>query len=149
MHKRPLVGIMANPSLPPESEVALGRYEYAPCPMDELPMPSHIFMHHFRSTKPLQDHPLLQWAPRLPHKLETSLYFSSDVLAVGWGVQILEGPNWGLIWTILTAATLLSGLIAALSAVILHDKATGVAIGAWLTTIQAMALAAVFFQVNS
>ena len=149
MHNRPLVGIMATPSLPPESEVARGHYDYKPCPMDELPMPSHIFMHHFRSNNPLQDHPRLQWAPRLPQKLETSLYFSNDVLAVGWGVQILEGPNWGLIWIVLTIATLLSGLIAVFCAFLVHDKATGVAIGAWLTAIQAMALAAAFYQLTS
>ena len=140
---------MANPSLPPESEVALGRYYYAPCPMDEVPMPSHIFMHHFLSNNPLQDHPRLQWAPRLPQKLETSLYFSNDILAIGWGVQILEGPNWGLIWIILTITTSLSGLVAALYAFFVHYRATGVAIGAWLSAIQAMALAAAFYQLIS
>lgn len=41
------------------------------------------------------------WLRRLPKKLKTELVYSTDPLPVGWGVQIIEGPNIFLINCIL------------------------------------------------
>jgi hypothetical protein len=106
-------------------------------------MPSHIFMHYFLTSQ--DEQPETLWGPRLPQKLGASLLFSKDPLPIGWGIQVIEGPNWGLFWSIQAISTALSGVVAGIYAACTKDRATAVAIGAWMVAVQTMAMAAIFF----
>ena len=136
------VGVMACPSVPPPEEVQARRYVYYPCPIEEPPMGSDAFVHYLQA--PEADHAEeFFWGTRFPTKLNESFLVRPSV---GWGIQILEGPNWALFWTAMAFFTLASGLVAGLFAWLAGDTATAVAIGLWLTTFQAMVMTAVFFR---
>jgi hypothetical protein len=135
--------VMSKPSMPPHEEVNK-TYLYDPAPMDEPPMPPNIFMHYF--TKNTAAHNELLWCKRFPQKLGDSLICSPNKLAVGWGVEIEESPNFVLFSAGMVFALLLSGLAAGLSGYYMEDKATGVAVGAWLTAVQTMMAATLFFK---
>lgn len=130
-------------SIPPLTEVNK-TYLYDPIPMDEPVMPPDTFMHHL--TKITEAHNEFIWCQRFPQKLGDSLICSPNKLAVGWGVEIAEGPNFLLFSAGMVIALLLSGLVAGLSGFYMKDKATGVAIGAWLTALQTMVAATLFFK---
>lgn len=140
----PIAGTLLAPSIPPKEEVDNGRYEYHPCPIDEPPMTSNWFMHHFDFIDDSK-HPMEIWGPRLPKKLHISLSASTGQLAKGWGIRIEEGPNWALISILMFSFVLISGLVAWAYAAKTHDNQTAVAIGSWLTTVQTMALTTFFF----
>ena len=128
--------------MPPEDEVRQRKYVYVPCPMEESPMESAPFVHYLLA--PETDHTEeLFWALRFPRKLSESFRLRPDI---GWGVEILEGPNWALFWTAMTLFTLLSGLAAGIYAWLKDDNPTGVALGIWLATVQTMILTSVFFR---
>ena len=141
---RPLVGTMANPSVPPEIEVREGRYHYIPCPIDEPPMPSNVFMHYFTSAANVHNTNL--WGSRLPQKLGASLFFSNEPLSTGWGILIVEGPNWFLFWTAMIICLVVNGLLIGLYSRFRNDNPSGVAIGSYLLSIQAMGLTAMFYK---
>lgn len=104
-------------------------------------MPSEAFLHYLEA--PEVDHADDYFrAPGLPSKINESFLVRPTI---GWGVEILEGPNWARFWTVMAFATLISGLAAGLFAWLVHDRATAVAIGAWLTALQAMVMTAMFF----
>ena len=135
-------GVLKRPSIPPPAEVETKRYEYEPCPIDEPPMDSDVFMHYL-SAPDTEHTEELFWTLRFPRRINESFLQNPGV---GWGIQILEGPNWPLFWTFTTICTLLSGLIAGLFAWLKRDTASGVAIGAWLTAVQTMIVTTVFFR---
>ncbi|KAF2179460.1 hypothetical protein K469DRAFT_445033, partial [Zopfia rhizophila CBS 207.26] len=132
------------PSIPPKEQVDNGQYEYRPCPIDAPPMTSNWFMHHFDFIDDPR-HPEEIWGPRLPKKLGISLAASTELLAQGWGIRIEEGPNWALLSILMFLFILISGIVAGAYAVKTHDNQAAVAIGTWLTTVQAMGMAALFF----
>jgi len=140
----PIAGTLLAPSIPPKKYVDEGKYLYHPCPIDEPPMTSNWFMHYFNFIDGSKHHSNI-WGTRLPKKLYESLANSPEPLANGWGIKIVEGPNWALLSIFMFSFILISGLVAGTYAGITHDNQTGVAIGAWLTTIQAMGLTAIFF----
>lgn len=127
------------PCIPPEREVKAGNYVYLPCPMDEIPIDSNLFMHHFY--RPASQHPDALWGERLPWRLGPSLV----PMAKGWGVHLVERPDWPLFAAIMSLCSLLSGMIAGIYSWKTGDHSTGVAIGAWLTGIQAMGITAMLF----
>ena len=148
MDRRPLVGIVShppNPSIPPADEVKAGRYLYSPVPMDEPPMPTNVFMHYFYSSTP-EKHWDNLWGERFPQKLKTSILFSNDPLVVGWGIQITDGPNWFLLCLLMLLCLLISGIVAGVYAHFAKDNQTGVAIGSWLTAVQALGVALLFLR---
>jgi hypothetical protein len=138
---------MSTPSVPPVEEVQLGRYEYQPIPMDEPPMPSNLFIHYFNKNTTAHNEAI--WSTRFPIKLQESLFYTRKPLTEGWGIEITEGPNWLIFCTVMVIVLVLSGVIAIIYVQFTGDKPTGVAIGAWLTAVQAMAAAAGFFKWTS
>lgn len=140
----PIAGTLLAPSIPPKEHVDNRQYLYRPCPIDEPPMTSDWFMHYFNFIDDSKHRDEI-WGVRLPKKLGISLANSTKPLACGWGIKIEEGPNWTCISIFMFSFVLISGLVAGTYAGLTHDNQTGVAIGAWLTTIQAMGLAALFF----
>ena len=85
------------------------------------------------------------WGPRLPKKTGVSLAHGSEPLAEGWGIQIQERPHWALLTTLMFIFLLLSGLVAGIYSWRTGDHQTGVAIGAWLATVQTMGITTLFF----
>jgi hypothetical protein len=81
------------------------------------------------------------WGPRLPRKLGPSL----TSMAPAWGIHLEERPDWPLFAAVNFISLLASGAIAGIYSWKTKDTPTGVAIGAWLTAVQAMGVTAVFF----
>ena len=96
-------------------------------------------MHHFKA--PASKHPDTIWGPRLPWKLGSEV----KTMEQGWGIHLVEGPDWPLFWALMATILVLTGLIAGLYSWKTGDSQTGVAVGAWLTAVQGMATPAVFF----
>jgi hypothetical protein len=126
------------PSIPPPTEVK-HNYDYDPCPMEIPPMDSRVFFHHFYA--PTSQHPDVFWGNRLPWKVKPLLGPSNH----GWGIYLEESPDWPLFAALMCFLLLLSGVVAGIYAWKMDDAQTGVAIGAWLTSVQAMGITAVFF----
>jgi len=102
-------------------------------------MDSRTFMHYFYL--PASSHPEIMWGPRLPRKLGSSL----GPQAQGWGIQLVERPDWSLFSALMGVLVLLSGAVGGIYAWRTNDHATGVAIGTWLTAVQALLVTATFF----
>lgn len=140
--KRPFVslicGTLEAPSLPPASEVS-HNYNYDPCPIDEPPIDSRTFFHHFYAHA--SQHLDTIWSERLPWKVGSAL----ESKAHGWGIHLEERPDWPLLAALMCVLLLLSGAVAGIYGWMMGDAQTGVAIGAWLTSVQVMGITAVFF----
>ena len=95
-------------------------------------MSSDAFIHYLQA--PEGDHAeAFFWGKRFPTKLNESFLARPNI---GWGIQILEGPNWALFWTSMAFLTFVSGLVAGLYVRLADGKAMAAAIVAWLTAIQ-------------
>lgn len=141
--RRPFISLISGkvdaPSIPSEAEVKAGNYAYIPCPMDEPPMDSRTFLHHFYASA--SKHPDTMWGVRLPWKIGPG----PAPMAPGWGVHLEERPDWTLFAALMFLCLLLSGLVAGIYAWRAKDNPTGIAIGAWLTATQTMGMTAIFF----
>ena len=78
---------------------------------------------------------------RLPRKLGPGL----ATMAQGWGIHLEERPDWPLFFAFMFFFLLLSGFVAGMYSWKTGDHQTGVAIGAWLTSVQTTGMAALFF----
>ena len=134
---------MCEPSLPPPVEVTSKRYKYDPCPFEpgELPMPDHMFFHLFHHPT---GHQSGRWMNRLPKKFRESIFAQTAQNPVGWGIHILESVNYVLVFIIVFAGLIVSGLFAILWASLRQDVQGGFAIGAYIATVQAALMAAYF-----
>lgn len=125
--------------MPGVEDVKAGRYRYAPCPIDEPPMDSRTFLHYFYS--PASIHPDMIWSTRLPWKIGPR----QGLMAQGWGIHLEEQPDWPLFAALMCFFLIINGLVAGIFAWKTGDNSTGVAIGTWLTAVQAMGTTALFF----
>ncbi|CVL07632.1 uncharacterized protein FMAN_14509 [Fusarium mangiferae] len=132
----PIAGTIDSPVIPPKEEVDAGKYVYTPCPIEEIPMYSRTFFHHFYS--PASKHPYAFWGMRLPRKLGPKL----GPMTQGWEIHLEERPDWSLFTLLMFILLLLSGLIAGLYSWRTGDHQSGIAIGTWLTSVQAMGITA-------
>jgi len=107
--------------------------------MELPPMDSRVFFHHFYA--PESQHPDVFWSERLPWKVGPALRPKDD----GWGIHLKESPNWPLFAALMCFLLFLSGAVAGIYSWKMEDAQTGVAIGAWLTSVQVMGITAVFF----
>lgn len=134
---------LCEPGLPPPAEVSSQRYKYDPCPFgpDELPMPDHMFFHLFYSPS---GHNTGKWMGRLPKKLRESMFNNTEQDPTGWGVHILESPDYYVVFMIVFAGLLASGLFAVLWACLRQDIQGGFAVGGYIATVQGALMAAYF-----
>jgi hypothetical protein len=108
------VGILQKPlALPPKTEIDAKRYIYNPCPLeDELPISSDLFLHYLLEC-PSPSAKLI-WLPRIPRKLDTSIFASSTPAGFGWGIHIDEGPDYFSIFLVNLGILVVSGIAALL-----------------------------------
>ena len=135
---------MVRPSVPNSQEAREYNYVFAPIPMDEPPMDPRTFNHYFQ--KPHNADVAETWIKRFPLLQDSSLYYSNEKLAKGWGIEITEDWNWPLLIITSLIGLLVSGAIASTYSVLTRDPQTGVAIGAWLTAAQALFATAVLWR---
>ncbi|MCJ1380772.1 hypothetical protein MMC17_003881 [Xylographa soralifera] len=143
LEERHRVGIMLHPmAVPPKREVDNHNYDYTPCPLKPLPpIPNNVFMHHLNDPGP---HRRPTWLHRLPKKMNHSLLNSSEELVTGWGLHIIEGPNWVAIWTAAFCVTFVSGVVSTLWSVLRNDVSGGFGIGSWLVSASTLGMMAYF-----
>ena len=88
------VGILSRPeetALPPREEIEAKNYEYAPCPLTDLPpMPSNILL-HFLNSPNSRRHINNIWMQRLLKKLSQSIFATGSPVSFGWGIHIVDG----------------------------------------------------------
>ena len=133
-----------DPELPPLSEVHGRRYEYAPLHLTHCQvMPEHLFFHFFYDPIP---HYNDKWMRRFPKKLRHSIFDSTDQLPVGWGIHILESPNYHMISMALFIGLALSGLLAVLWAVLTKDVQGAFSIGGYAVALQTAWMTAMYFK---
>lgn len=119
-----MAGSLDNPSMPPKPEVDAQNWDYDPCRIEELPVDSRTFFHHFYA--PASKHPDNMWSDRLPWKLGTGLAPRDT----GWGIHLEESPDWPLFAAFMFLCLTLSGLIAGIVILKTGDRQTGVSVGA-------------------
>lgn len=139
----PRVAVFPDYSIPPEEEVHQGRYDY-PIPMNNPPVPGNILIHYVLNPDKAHDFPL--WSRQMPQKLGDSIFYSIEPGQEGWGFEIVEGLNWFVFSSGTLVVLLLSGAAAGLYGFFMDDASTGVAIGCWLTAVQALLVAVLFFR---
>lgn len=134
LEERHRVGILLRPNaVPPKAEVVGLHYEYAPCPLDTLPpIPDNVFLHHFANPG---DHRRPIWLHRLPKKVNNSILGSSEELVTGWGVHIIEGPNWLAVWKVAFCIVFASGLFGILWSVYRSDVSGAFGVASWMTSV--------------
>ncbi|MCJ1403746.1 hypothetical protein MMC11_006969 [Xylographa trunciseda] len=143
LEERHRVGIMLQPmAVPPKHEVDNRDYDYTPCPLGALPpIPDNVFMHHLIDPGP---HRRPLWLKRIPKKLNHSLLTSSDELVIGWGLHIIEGPNWVAVWIAGFCIIFLSCALSLLWAIFRSDVSGGFGMGAWLVSLSTLGMMAFF-----
>ena len=138
---------MNSPSVPLPHEAKTYRYIFDPIPMDEPPIDARTFNHYFHKIHQADEDDT--WITRFPQLQDSSLFYGNEKLAKGWGIEIIEAPNWMLFLIVNLWGLLFSGAVAALTCILMHDNQTGVAIGAWLSAVQMLTITALFWQWTS
>ena len=138
MDIEPLIAKMESNSLPPLERVLKHEWTYTPCPLSDMPMPSHIFMHYLTTSGQRHRHSI--WGPRMPQKVGDQIRY--HFLAPGtdiWGIHILEGPYWALIISVMIIFAMLGVVVAAIYSVYTKYLQTGLAINGYAAALQGMA----------
>lgn len=136
--------------IPPEVEVREGRYHYYECPLPQMPpMDKRTFFHYFWAHAkhgPTND---MTFHDRLPKKLGCSILMasSSTPLTMGWGIHIIEGPNWPIFpWVVVVLLSMTLVICAAYDAIV-QDRESGFTIGQLLFSILMAVLSSVISYV--
>lgn len=126
------VGILDKPlALPPKSEVVAKRYHYDPCPLEnELPISSDLFLHYLFSGCIPSRH--LIWLPRIPRKLDQSIFASTAPVSYGWGVHIDEGLDYLKVFVLNLVILGVSGAAALLWDIYKQDFQGAMGFAAWI-----------------
>lgn len=126
------VGILHKPvALPPKIEVDNKRYHYDPCPLEnELPISPDLFLHYLFSCSSPSRHQT--WLPRIPRKLDLSIFASTAPASFGWGVHIDEGPDYLKVFVLNLAILSVSGVAALLWDTYRHDFQGAMGLATWI-----------------
>ena len=106
-------------------------------------MPDHLFFHYFYNPKP---HYNSKWMPRLPKKLDRSIFCNTEQLPEGWGVHIVESAHYYTIFLSLFLGFVLSGVLSVAWAILRNDVQGAFSIGTWIVTLEATWMTAIFFK---
>jgi hypothetical protein len=129
---------LQHPSIPPVEEVLQKKnYHYSPCPMDiEETLLSNQFIHELLTAGPHLDR---YWIDSIPKKLNDKLLYNSGCRPFGWGVHIVEGPNWLALYLFALGFVTLSGILAVVYSALTKDVSSGFAVGAYVVTVLTLA----------
>jgi hypothetical protein len=139
------------PHIPPEKEVRSGNYEYTPCPLPtkiKQPIPASTFLHYCKDHKSIHS---TIWTKRLPKKLkqrllERRIATPEIEYVTGWGVYIIEGPNWREISWLGAMVCTLSVMTAVVYSVVRKDPSSGFTIGAFMVSLWIAWTTAFYYQ---
>ena len=103
-------------------------------------MPTDAFLHGITCDFPLPDagesiglDPA--WLPRLPKKSSPSLLVSDGTLRYGWGIHIVEGPDWVMFVIINLFMVTMSGVAAFLWTLYKNDFSGVFTFAAWIVMV--------------
>ena len=133
------------PDLPPPREVKAKRYHYYPCPLrpNEVPMPDHLFFHFFFEPA---GHSRGKWMNRLPKKLKESMSSNGDEFPIGWGIHIIESPDYYVVLLTVLVGLIVSGVVAVAVAAVTKDVQSGFGVGSYFASVQAIWMAAMYVK---
>lgn len=129
--------VLQSACLPPQEEVDLKNYHYAPCPADvQNPVLRLPYLHVLLEPgNHLDDF----WTNRTPKKLRQELkYQIGGSPAIGWGVHIVEGPNWNALAVLTTIFVISSLVLALVYSLAMNDVSTGFTMGSFLLAAQTL-----------
>lgn len=130
--------VISFPDLPPIEEVRDKKtYHYAPCPQSvKNPVLRIPYLHVLFEPGIHLDR---FWSNRVPKKLDTKIMYGDGIdPVIGWGVHIVEGPNW-LAFSVLSELVLvLSAVVALTWSLLARDVSGGFAIGAYMVGVLAV-----------
>lgn len=75
------------------------------------------------------------WTKRTPKKLVQMLSYPGPDPVIGWGVHIVEGPNWYAIAALTIIVNVLSVLLALIYSAVASDVSTGFAVGSFFLAV--------------
>lgn len=78
------------------------------------------------------------WTKRTPKKLVQMLSYPSPEPVIGWGVHIVEGPNWHALAVLIIIFGVLSLAISLLYSAVTSDVSSGFALGAFFIAAETM-----------
>ncbi|KAH8742495.1 hypothetical protein BGZ57DRAFT_837578 [Hyaloscypha finlandica] len=131
------VWIRQQPSTPPSTEVDAGHYIFHPCiPLGVAPqVPIDAFLHGMSCDAPFANDPLglhRVWLPRLPQKASPPIIVRDNILKKGWGIHIIEGPDWVSFFIVNLIIAIMSGVAAFLWTLYKHDFSGAFTFAAWI-----------------
>ncbi|MCJ1475836.1 hypothetical protein MMC13_004500 [Lambiella insularis] len=124
--------VISFPDLPPTEEVHVKKtYHYAPCPQSvKNPLLRIPYLHVLFEPG---NHLDRFWSNRVPKKLDTKIIYRDGIEPViGWGVHIVEGPNWVAFSVLSEIVLVLSAVLALVWSLLAKDVSGGFAIGAYV-----------------
>lgn len=121
--------ILDFPCLPPKEEVDNGNYHYEPCPANVNIVLRYPYLHVLFEPG---NHLDRFWTRRTLKKLKHTLEYAGDGNPViGWGVHIVEGPNWSA-FIVLTAMFMAASLVlSTVYSILQDDVSSGFAMGSF------------------
>lgn len=129
--------VLSFPDLPPEEEVRRGNYHYVPCPQDiKNPLLRIPYLHVLFEPG---NHLNQFWMNRTPKKLDTRIEYGTGVEPIiGWGVHLVEGPNWMAFSIVSEIVLVMSLLLSVVYSVFTRDVSAGFTMGAYLVAVLAV-----------
>jgi hypothetical protein len=126
-----------SPAFPPEPEVKVKKtYDYRPCPQDEFEITSldHVLLHSLLEPGPHLDH---YWLDMFPKKLQEILEYrtGSPNANIGWGIRIVDGPDWAVVLWLALAVMSFSGVLGVIYSIVKKDPGGGFTMAGFLVTL--------------
>ncbi|KAI8930890.1 hypothetical protein NX059_011905 [Plenodomus lindquistii] len=154
IHKKP-------DEFPPPEELENKRYHYL---SPGIRMPTNLFLHYLHRARSSNwgEHAEDIWLKRLPKKLDEKLLdtlqnqgtingsgtMDDASLAFGWGVHIVDGPNYAALALMLAVGVVVAFIVSGLVVGLAKTQEQGFGIGSFLLAIIACVMAAVYFQLQ-
>ncbi|MCJ1395077.1 hypothetical protein MMC18_007958 [Xylographa bjoerkii] len=130
--------VLSFPDLPPSEEVHVKKtYHYTPCPQSvRNPVLRIPYLHVLFEPG---NHLDRFWSNRVPKKLNSEIRYGDGVEPViGWGVHVVEGPNWVAFSVLSEIVLLLSGVLALGWSLLARDVSAGFTVGAYVVAVLAV-----------
>lgn len=119
------------PSLPPEEQVKAKIYAYTPCqPATKDPLALPFFHSLLEPGQHLDDY----WTRYMPKKLREVLAYNpqSAEPVIGWGLYIIEGPNWYVLTWLTLIFVVFSVALALVYSCVTRDVSSGFTVGSFV-----------------